>query len=310
MATAPPSPTTEALAGEVRALLRAGLPARAGVCGPNLLELAGVRARALDPADPASRIRALDALLREQMDRLENHELAGPARLLFGAETATSGATLTARRAAAASAAGYEEHHFRKRVEPKLINLLSWQLARDAEDFTSRHAEPPALRPAVAPLALPEDVFAWEAAEHQQAVARLWGAVYLLRAELLGIARLVSMGAGIEETNAASRGALWRHAAVLAAAEDYRRAYGLVLLHADTELGADQIAAFAGWTPTLTPAQRRVLTACFDLAAGLADFLAVLTRADGGPDLMRDWNTSLTGREVRDLSKSKEARSK
>ncbi|WP_344669858.1 hypothetical protein [Catenulispora yoronensis] len=309
MTTAPSSAAvTEALAGEVRVLLRAGLPVRDDTCGPNLLDLAGVRARALDASDQASRVRALDALIREQLDRLANRELADAARLLFGAAPATSGATLTARRAAAATAADYEVHHFRKRIEPKVINLLSWQLGRDAEEFTARHAEAPALRPSAAPLALPEDVFAWEAAEHQQAVARLWGTVYLLRAELLALARTVSMGARVEETDAALRYTLWRHAAVLAAAEDYRRAYGLVLLHADTGLGAEQIAGFAGWTPALSPAQCRTLTSCFDPAAGLDGFLAAVAEADGGTELIRDWNTSLAGRDARGLLTPEEDR--
>ncbi|MGH3387626.1 MAG: hypothetical protein ACRDOO_01960 [Actinomadura sp.] len=281
---------------EVRSLLRGGLPVRVEQCGPGLLGLRGVKARALRPDERASRARALDGLLREQLDRLENAELAPAARLLFGAEAATSGATLTARRTAAAAASGYEVHHFRKRIEPKLLDLLAWQLRRDSEEFTARHAEPPELRTASGPLVLPADVFAWEAAEHQHALSALWGAVYLLRAELLTVARLKSMEAAEDDLEAAAAIALWRHASVLRASADYRASYGAVLLHAATELGPEEIGASAGWTPDLTPAQELLLSNLADPGGGLTDFTARLDAADGGAELATGWRQALTGR--------------
>ncbi|MET7331689.1 hypothetical protein [Nonomuraea sp. NPDC005650] len=286
----------DALPDEVRVLLRGGLPVRADRCGPTLLGLHGVKARALHPEDPASRARALDGLLREQLDRFENVELAPAARLLFGAEVTTSGATLTARREAAARASKYEVHHFRKRIEPKLTELIAWQLRRDSEEFTERHATPPDLHVASRPLALPADVFAWEAAEHQHAMAALWGAVYLLRAELLTVARLISMDASADEVDQAALVALWRHGQVLATSARYRAAYGAVLLHEATR-GPEQIARYAGWTPSLTPAQELLLTELADPAQGLSDFTARLDAAAGGPELAATWRRKLSGRD-------------
>jgi hypothetical protein len=287
----------DALPDEVRTLLRDGLPVRAERCGSVLLGLHGVKARALHPDDPGSRARALDGLLREQLDHLENVELAPAARLLFGAEPATSGATLTARRVAAAAASDYEVHHFRKRIEPKLVELVAWQLRRDSEEFTARHATPPELRAASGPLVLPADVFAWEAAEHQHAVAALWGAVFLLRAELLTVARLASMDAAEVDVAVATGIALWRHAQVLRASAWYRAAYGEVLLHAANERGPREIAASAGWTPTLTPAQELLLAELVDPNLGLSDFRTRLDAADGGPELGTAWRRALTGRD-------------
>jgi hypothetical protein len=289
-------PPEDALPGEIRSLLRGGLPVRVEQCGPRLLGLRGVKARALHPDDQASRARAVDRLLREQLDRLENAELAPAARLLFGAETATSGATLTSRRMAAAEAAGYEMHHFRKRIEPKLLELVAWQLRRDSEEFTARRAEPPELHAGSGPMVLPADVFAWEAAEHQHAVAALWGAVYLLRAELLTVARLVSMEAAEGDLTAAAMTALWRHALVLRASTDYRASYGAVLLHATTELGPEQIGASAGWTPDLAPAQELLLADLAKPDGGLTDFTARLDATDGGTELAAVWRRALTGR--------------
>jgi hypothetical protein len=286
----------DGLSGEVRSLLRGGLPVRTEKCGPGLLGLAGVKARALHPDDQASRARAVDGLLREQLDRLENAELAPAARLLFGSVAATSGATLTARRTAAAQAAGYEAHHFRKRIEPKLLDLIAWQLRRDSEEFTARHVEPPELRTGSGPLVLPADVFAWEAAEHQHALAALWGSVYLLRAELLTVARLRSMEAAEDDLNAAATAALWRHALVLRASADYRASYGAVLLHAATDFGPERIGASAGWTPDLTPSQELLITDLADPASGLADFAARLEAADGGAQLAARWRRAFIGR--------------
>ncbi|MFC4906889.1 hypothetical protein [Actinomadura gamaensis] len=281
---------------EIRVLVRSGLPVRAEACGPGLLSLRGVKARALHPEDPASRARALDGLLREQLDRLENAELAAASRLLFGAETATSGATLTARRQAAAAASGYEVHHFRKRIEPKVLALVAWQLRRDSEELTVRHATPPELRAASRPLVLPADVFAWESAEHQHALAALWGTVYLLRAELLNLARLISMEAATAEIDRAATAALWRHAQVLGATARYRAAYGAALLHAATELGPQEIASYAGWTPPLTPAQELLLTELADPEHGLAEFTARLETTAGGSELAAAWRRALSGR--------------
>jgi hypothetical protein len=291
-----------ALAVELRGLLRAGLPVRAEQCGPGLRGLRGLRARALHPDDPGSQARALDALLREQLDRLENAELAGAVRLLFGTESSTSGATLTDRRVAAAKAAGYEVHHFRKRIEPKLVELVAWQLQRDSEEFSTRHAEPPQLSAASGRMVLPADVFAWEAAEHQTSLARLWAAVYGLRAELLTVARMISMTSEEQEVAAATASALWRQALVLAAAGHYRAAYGDMLLHAASDLGPAAVAAFAGWTPALTPGQERTLIECTRLDEGLTDFTTRLNAVDGGPELAAMWRVAVTGRTAPRLS--------
>ncbi|RBQ21063.1 hypothetical protein DP939_08410 [Spongiactinospora rosea] len=236
----------------------------------------------------------MDGLLREQLDRFENAELAPAVRLLFGAEATTSGATLTARRRAAAMASGYEVNHFRKRIEPKLAALVAWQLRRDSEEFDARHATAPRLHAPSGPLHLPEDVFAWEATEHQHAVAVLWGAVYLLRAELLTVARLVSMGAPQAEADQAAMRALWRHALVLTAVARYHSAYGANVLHAAVGLSPLEIATYAGWTPSLTPTQNLLLAELADPAGGLADFAMRLEAGVTGRALITEWLQALS----------------
>lgn len=246
----------------LRDLLRAGLPlSDHAAVDPVLLDLRGVVARAAWPDDPASRLRALDSLLRWQLARFTHHRLAVPARLLFGAAPEASGLTLTERREKAAASAEYEVHHFRKRVEPEICEQLADMLNADSEDLRSR-AIPPALGQARKPLRLPSDVFAWEAAEHEQALSLLWSGVYALRAALLAAA--VATGTGGPRSGQAidaARSVLWRLAQTLRAATAYVVAYGPNVLGADPPTEPEELALLAGWYPVVSDDFAAALTA-------------------------------------------------
>ncbi|MGI5155847.1 hypothetical protein [Microbispora sp. CA-102843] len=282
-------PDASIITAELRQLLRTGLPVSGNACGDALLDLPGVRSRAADPGERASRARALDGLLRWQLAHFQHTELADAARLLFGATRESAGMTLTERRTVAATAADYEVHHFRKRIEPKITGLLAWQLLADSENFAATRATAPALAPALTgPLRLPADVFAWEVAEHEEALSRLWSGVYALRADLLAVARLASMDAGQDQVHAAADAALRRYAELMAAASTYRAAYGDALLHADGPMPPEHLARLAGWVPPLTDNQIETLTAAAGHPAGVA---AALAR---DPDLIAVWRATLT----------------
>lgn len=237
----------------MRDVLRAGLPlSDYDSLDPGLLNLRGVVARAAWPDDPASRLRALDSLLRWQLARFAHRRLAAPARLLFGAVPEASGMTLTERREKAAVSAKYEVHHFRKRVEPEICEQLAEMLNADSEDLRSR-AIPPALGQARRPLRLPADVFAWEAAEHEQALSLLWSGVYALRAALLAAAVATgTSGPDSAQAADAARTALWRLAQTLSAAAAYVVAYGPTVLGADPPTEPDELALLAGWYPVVS----------------------------------------------------------
>lgn len=285
-----PPPST--LANDLRALLHTGLPVPSNIDAPALLALPGVAIRAVDSSNAASRARALDGLLRWQLAQIE-HELADAVRVLFGAAPGTAGTTLTERRTKAAQAAGYEAHHFRKRVEPRLCSLLADMLATDSEEFAAVHAAPPVLTAANrGPLRLPADVFAWEAAEHERMLSKLWSAVYALRADLLDLARLVSMDAPDDDRHQAINAALWRYGQVLSEADEYRLAYGETLLHAETRLPPRGLARLAGWIPPMQDAAADRLSAAARLAPTRQDFLARVSDTD------RDaWHTAFTTTE-------------
>jgi len=263
-------------ADTLRGLLRAGLPLPEQAQAGQLLELRGVIARAGRSGERASRIRALDSLLRWQLARFEHPRLAEPARLLFGAIRPAEGLTLTERREKAAAAAGYEVHHFRKRIEPEICQELARMLGADSEDLRSR-AIPPVLGQARGPMRLPADVFAWEAAEHEESLSGLWSTVYALRAGLLATARLASMnGPDSGEAAQAARTALWHLALVLDAAAGYRAAYGPHLLGADPPTKPDHLALLAGWHPALQEDSESELASLAGRFATREDFLTNL----------------------------------
>lgn len=291
-AQAPPSAGPE-LAESLRALLRTGLPLPEQATVGRLLELRGVIARAANPRERASRARALDRLLRWQLARFEHPRLAEAARLLFGADRSTEGRSLTERREKAAAAAGYEVHHFRKRIEPEICEHLSRMLGTDSDDLLSR-AAPPVLGQARRPMRLPNDVFAWEAAEHEETLSALWAAVYQLRADLLAAARHASMnGPDAAESAAAADQALWRLASVLGAAARYRAAYGPVLLGSDPPTAPEELALLAGWFPVLQERDELALAALAARHPADHDFLAALPTCPVAP-AADAWRRALT----------------
>jgi hypothetical protein len=284
----PPDPIAE----DLRALLRDGLPLGDAAAAGQLLGLRGVLARTGDRSQTASRLHALDSLLRWQLARFEHPRLAGAARILFGADKNARGLTLTERRALAATAAGYEEHHFRKRIEPDICRRLARMLGAESEDLLSR-AVPPVLAQSRSPLRLPADVFAWEAAEHEEHLAALWSAVYRLRADLLAVARNASThGPGHRAARRSADAALRSLARVHQAAEDYRAAYGPVLLGTDPPTDPADLAGLAGWMPPLREATATHLARAAEDCERTADFLAYIN-ASPVATAAEDWRRAL-----------------
>jgi hypothetical protein len=236
-----------------------------------LLELRGIVARAVDPADEASRTAALDGTLRGLLARFPDARYASAARALFGLPPAEPGQNLTVRREFAAEQSGHEVHHFRKRVEPRLVEKIAWELLADADRFTRS--------PRIAPrLALPAgrqpilaDPFAWEVAENEEQLSRLWSAIYAARAELLAVERLISLHADRMDILRMAVTAAWRWAAARAEAINYTTAFA-----PGPQTSVDELVALAGWTPALTAAQASQLTEAATGGAGREQFVTAL----------------------------------
>lgn len=254
------SPAQEEVVAAVTRLLRQGLPVTLSGADPVLLELRGIVARAVDPADATSRTTALDGTLRGLLARFPDARYAPAARALFGLPPAGPGLNLTARRNLAAEQAGHEVHHFRKRVEPKLVERIAWELLADADRFTRLPMIAPRLAPVTVRQPVPADPFAWEVTEHEEQQTRLWSALYGARAEMLAVDRLLSLQVTRVDLIHAAVTAAWRWATARAQAISYISAYA-----PNEALSVDVLLALAGWAPPLTEAQASRLT---EAAAG------------------------------------------
>lgn len=252
-------------------LLRRGLPVTPAAADPVLLDLRGVVARAVDPADEASRTAALDGTLRGLLARFPDPRYAPAARALFGLPPAEPGQNLTVRRDLAAEQAGHEVHHFRKRVEPRLVEKVAWELLADADRFTRSPMIAPRLAPVAERQPVQADPFAWEVAEHEEQLSRLWSAIYAARAELLAVERLISLHADRMDILQTAVTAAWRWAAARAEAISYTTAFA-----PEPDASAEELVALAGWTPVLTEAQASRLTEAATGGASREQFVTAL----------------------------------
>lgn len=252
-------------------LLRRGLPVTPATADAVLLNLRGIVARAVDPADETSRTAALDGTLRGLLARFPDTRYASAARALFGLAPAEPGENLTVRRERAAGQAGHEVHHFRKRVEPKLIEKIAWELLADADRFTRSPMIAPRLALVTERQPVQADPFAWEVAEHEEQLSRLWSAIYAARAELLAVERLISLRADWLDIIQAAVTAAWRWAGARAEAISYTTAFA-----PEPGVSVDELVALAGWTPSLTEAQASRLTEAATGSASREQFAATL----------------------------------
>ncbi|MDQ3274930.1 MAG: hypothetical protein M3Q39_07840 [Actinomycetota bacterium] len=273
------SPERVEVVAALQRVLRRGLPVTPLAVDWVLLGLRGVLARAVDPTDEASCTAALGGVLRGVLARLPDVRYAVAARALFGLPPGQAGQNLTARRKVAAAAVGHEVHHFRKRVEPRLVEQVAWALLVDAERFTRSVVVAPRLAVAGERQVVPADPFAWEVTEQEEALARVWSGIYALRAELLAVERLISLDVDRQQIIHRIVTGAWRWAQASITAIAYTSAFAIPNAERDPSAGepdAGELVALAGWTPPLTTAEQARLRAAAAGDASRGVFVAAL----------------------------------
>lgn len=249
-------PSVEEIAKALRPIVTSGLPVRPEYDNAVLLGLRGVVARSIDPANRLSRIKALDGILKSQLAFLPDDDLSEPARVLFGLAPGTRGQIVTARRKRAAIEAGYEIDHFRKHIEPKIVRLLAWQIHQDSQNYIprSRTVPPPLESSGDTPIITLGDISSKEAAEHQEALSRLWAHVYALRANILRVERLKTWPHDPTEPSTSEQVLAeaieardYEIASVRVLIQRYIDSYGQYIAHGEAEFNAEALLRLAGW---------------------------------------------------------------
>lgn len=239
----------EVLREELRKLLRSGFPLTDSSVGDILTEQRVVIANAQHPDERASRIAALDRVLRQLLADFGRSARGQAARTLFGAARGTRGTNLTFRRLEAAQILERHEDHLRKHIEPKFLDELAF--AFHQENLRYKPASPKA-RPEIAahedtPV-LTDDTFT----EQEELLCKVWSAVYGYRAEVIAIQRRLNEAQAQErEPDADLKEHIdtgtWQLARLLTYVSDYLDRYGEDILHGDTPFNIEGLVALAGW---------------------------------------------------------------
>lgn len=231
----------EEIAVELRQLIRKGLPATARAAGDVLPYLRNVAARATIPNDLWSAAEAIGAMLEDVIDRLGETRLVKPAQILFGIDPASQRLTLTARRQRAAAAAEYEFDHFRKRIEPKLIESVADGVYLDLAAYARRRPRRMDAYQAFKPRVI---IDREELTDEDELVARIWQHVYQLRADRI---------AALKHPDGPERDAILAqgdHAQVLLddLCQQYADTYGTRYLEADSATyNLDGLSSIVVW---------------------------------------------------------------
>lgn len=239
----------EVLRAELRRLLRAGFPITDNSAGDLLPEQRVVFAQAQHPDERASRIAALDRVLRQLLTGLGRSARGQAARVLFGAARGMRGTTLSFRRLEAAHLLERHEDHVRKHIEPKLLDELAFAFHQENLRYTPTTATS---RPEIAahedtPV-LTDNAYT----EQEELLCRMWSAVYGYRAEIIAIQRRLNVARTEErepdpDLQEHIDTGTWQLARLLTFVSEYLDRYGDEILHGDTPYSVEGLVALAGW---------------------------------------------------------------
>src|SRR5680860_1157495 len=228
--------TVEAL----KVVVRKGVPLRPDRVPDELLDLAGVVARSVQADDRLARVDALERLLKATFKTVVPKQQREAVQGLF--LVARGGKTLTERRTFAAGLLDYELHHFRKRIEPQILEELAWQLHRDSLQYVRRTKDgEPFEASGHTPVITEEQIAQPDTAEHEILLSRIWSDVYGLRAEVIARGASRDDPEKVAEHADASIGALWYLARLLTKLSRYMELHGKAILHGTPEYNADSL---------------------------------------------------------------------
>lgn len=272
--TTPP----DELRAEIRRVLRAGFPLTDAAAGQVLSEQRAVIANAQHPHERASRVTALERVLRELLDQFGSSAKGQAARVLFAADRALRGTTLTRRREIAAELLERDPDHLRKHIEPRILDEVAFALhqqnlrykpiAESGRPVLAAHEDTPVLT-------------GESTTEQEELLCRVWSAVYGYRAELIATQLRIDDGKPDPDFRYHLDSAKWQLARLLTFIATYLDKYGEEILHGDTPFNVEGLVALAGWHGGLGDDDAKRLRYALS-RSGVDDRAAFLAELHGG----------------------------
>ncbi len=236
---------TDELRAELRRVVRSGFPLTDETARDLLTRQRVVIANAQHPNELASRVTALERVLRQILKEFGQSTRGRAARILFAADRGLRGTTLTFRRAEAAVVLDRDPDHVRKHIEPKILDEVAFALRQENLRYMPVAGS---ARPKIAPHegtpVLTDDSFT----DEEELLCRVWSSVYGYRAELIATQRRMRDEEPPDpDFTYHLDSAKWQLARLLAAVALYLDNYGDQILHGDTPFNVDGLVALAGW---------------------------------------------------------------
>jgi hypothetical protein len=256
---------------ELTKVLRAGFPITDKSAGEVLTEQRVVIANAQHPAERASRVAALERVLRQILTGLGRSPRGQAVRTLFGMARGTKGTTLTFRRLEAASVLERHEDHLRKHIEPKLLDEIAFTFHQENLRYTPPSSQG---RPQVAAHADTPVLTGQSYTEQEELLSRVWSAVYGYRAEVIAIQRRLQEARTEErepdpDIKEHIDTGTWQLARLLTFVAEYLDRFGEDILLGETPYSVEGLVTLAGWHGGLGSEEARRLR--FELAQSQVD---------------------------------------
>lgn len=224
--------------------MRRGLPTTTRAAGEVLPHLRSVIARSVDPYDESSRIAALNQLLVRFIVELDEDADSHVVAILFGLVKGTRGTTLESRREKVAEVLAYEVTHFRKRIEPRLLEQLAAVVYADLLRYKRRVRRAPASEE---PTGDTPSITADDFTHQEELVSRIWSHVYALRAELIAAGRIEADASYASQAEDHRQAAERERSAVDRLVAEFTETYGEAFIrHGEVEFAVEGLKRLAG----------------------------------------------------------------
>lgn len=235
------------LRAELQRIARSGFPITDESAGKILTEQRVVVATAQHPDERASRISALERVLRDILKGFGNSTKGQAARIIFAADRGYRGTNLSHRQQSAARILELSFDHVRQVIQPKILDDMVLVIHQENLRYTPKSAK---TRPEIGVTADMPMITTESVTEQEELSSRVWSAVYGFRAEIIAMQRRlpdVDPDASVELAHHIGA-AKWQLARLLTFVWSYMEKFGEEILDGEIPHNVEGLVALAGWS--------------------------------------------------------------